>query len=69
MTEKQYRQIAFIILSLFVVGIVLIGLGIELGVYLSITMFLNFIILAFALDINWILGRGDLNGSRYVLGR
>lgn len=46
MNEKRYRQIAFIILSLFVVGIGLIGFGIELGVYLSSTMFLGFIIFA-----------------------
>lgn len=46
MNEKRYRQIAFIILSLFVVGIGLIGFGIELGVYLSVTMFLGFIIFA-----------------------
>ena len=46
MNEKRYRQIAFIILSLFVVGVGLIGFGIELGVYLSTTMFLGFIIFA-----------------------
>ena len=51
MNEKQYRQIAFIILSLFVVGIGLIGFGIELGVYLSVAMFLGFIILA----LHWLL--------------
>lgn len=51
MTEKQYRQIAFIILSLFVVGIGLIGFGIELGAYLSVIMFLGFIILA----LHWVL--------------
>jgi len=51
MTEKQYRQIAFIILSLFVVGIGLIGFGIELGVYLSVAMFLGFIIFA----LHWLL--------------
>jgi len=46
MNEKRYRQITFIILSLFVVGVGLIGFGIELGVYLSTTMFLGFIIFA-----------------------
>jgi len=51
MTEKQYRQIVFIILSLFVVGIGLIGFGIELGVYLSVAMFLGFIIFA----LHWLL--------------
>lgn len=51
MSEKQYRQITFIILSLFVVGIGLIGFGIELGAYLSLIMFLGFIILA----LHWLL--------------
>ena len=51
MTEKQYRQIAFIIMTLFVVGIGLIVFGMELGAYLSVTMFLGFIILA----LHWLL--------------
>lgn len=51
MIKEQYRQIAFIISSLFVVGIGLIGFRVELGAYLSVTMFLGFIILA----LHWLL--------------
>jgi len=51
MSEKQYRQIVFIILSLFIIGIGLIAFGIELGMYLSVIMFLGFIILA----LHWLL--------------
>ena len=46
MTEKQYRQLAFIIMSLFAVGITLIMFKIELGAYLSALMLLCFTILS-----------------------
>ena len=46
MTEKQYRQLAFIIMSLFAVGIALIMFKIELGAYLSILMLFGISILS-----------------------
>ncbi len=46
MTEKQYRQLAFIIMSLFAVGIALIMFKIELGAYLAMIMLLGFAILS-----------------------
>lgn len=51
MTEKQYRQLTFIIMALFGVSIGLIMFKIELGAYLSILMLLGFIILA----LHWLL--------------
>ena len=46
MNEKQYTQLAFIIMSLFAVGITLIMFKIELGAYLSALMLLCFTILS-----------------------
>lgn len=46
MNEKQYTQLAFIIMSLFAVGITLIMFKIEFGAYLSIGMLLCFTILS-----------------------
>ena len=46
MTEKRYRQLAFILMSLFIIGIGLLMFRNILGVYLMIAMFIGFIILA-----------------------
>jgi len=51
MTEKRYRQLVFALISLFIIGIGLLMFRIELGVYLMISMFIGFIILA----LHWLL--------------
>ena len=51
MTEKRYRQLAFILMSLFIIGIGLLMFRNILGVYLMIAMFIGFIILS----LHWLL--------------
>lgn len=51
MTAKRYRQLVFLLMSLFIIGIALLMFRNTLGIYLMIAMFIGFIILS----LHWLL--------------